>query len=176
MLKWWRNHHISKLAPWFTDICYFCITKGNAVPSESAVSDIEQQYVQAYRLSTCVGVCPFIHWSQTQVILNWGDNGSVAVQVPCSFLLRLFVFVIDCILFVHLAVSVLLNVPAIPRTTSLALIMLARSPKQMKSKPAQAPERNASHETDGHRQKLTDQQEQRDQQQPRDQQKPQRNM
>ena len=54
---------------------------------------------------------------------------SVGVQVPCSFLLLLFVFVGDCILFVHLAVSSLLVVPPIPnipRTKSLALIMLAR--------------------------------------------------
>ena len=49
--------------------------------------------------------------------------------VLCLFLLHFFVFVGDCCLFVPPAVSVFLVVPlipAVPRTKSLALIMLAR--------------------------------------------------
>ena len=52
------------------------------------------------------------------------------ILVPCLFLLLLFVLVNDIILFIHLVVSVLQLVPpipSIPRTQSLALIMLARS-------------------------------------------------
>ena len=77
----------------------------------------------------CVGVWSFVHWSETPAILGWGDNVSVGVQVPCSFLLLFFVFVGHCILLIHLVVSVLvviLPIPTIPRTKSLALIMLAR--------------------------------------------------
>ena len=51
------------------------------------------------------------------------------IVVPCSFLLLLFVFVGDALRFVHLVVSVLqvvLPIPFIPHTKSLALIMLAR--------------------------------------------------